>query len=105
MSHVNYLKKFANENDFEMIIESILFNVSGLIPDVTNLPDEETIEYVRKLKETWANLKYKYDGKTFHSAQWHFFKLRPQNFPTIRLAGGCRLVYKLLRRRSLLKNP
>jgi hypothetical protein len=94
---INYLKKFANENDLEMIVEAVLFNVSGLIPDVTKLPDAETIEYTRKLKEIWANLKYKYDGKTFHAAQWHFFKLRPQNFPTVRLAGGCRLVYKLLR--------
>ena len=94
---VSYLKKFAAENEFEIIMESILFNVSGLIPGVTNLPDEATIEYVRTLKETWANLNYKYDGKTFNAAQWHFFKLRPQNFPTIRLAGGCRLTYKLLR--------
>jgi hypothetical protein len=100
---VNYLKKFANENDLEMIVEAVLFNVSGLIPDVTKLPDEETIEYTRKLKEIWANLKYKYDGKTFHAAQWHFFKLRPQNFPTVRLAGGCRLVYKLLREDLLSK--
>lgn len=93
---VNYLNKFAGENNFERIIESILFNVSGLIPDVTKLPDEETIEYVRTLKETWANLKYKYDGRTYNAAQWHFFKLRPQNFPTVRLAGGCRIAYKLL---------
>ena len=100
---VNYLKKFAGENNFEQIIESILFNVSGLIPDVTKLPDEATIEYVRTLKETWANLNYKYDGKTFHSAQWHFFKLRPQNFPTIRLAGGCRFAYRLLHEDLYLK--
>jgi len=92
---VSYLNNFSGENDFERIVESILFNVSGLIPDVTRLPDEETIEYVRNLKEIWANLKYKYDGKTFHTTQWHFFRLRPQNFPTVRLAGGCRLLNKL----------
>jgi len=94
---VSYLKNFIGEHDFERIAESILFNVSGLIPDVTRLPDEETIEYVRNLKEIWANLKYKFDGKTYHTAQWHFFRLRPQNFPTVRLAGGCRLLYKLFR--------
>jgi hypothetical protein len=95
-ANIKYLKKFNSENELQFIIESVLFNVSGLIPDVSKLPDEETIEYVRKLKETWANLKYKYDGKFCNSVQWHFFKLRPQNFPTIRLAGGCRIVYKLL---------
>lgn len=100
---VDYLKKFTSEDNFNMIIESALFNVSGLIPDVTKLPDEETIEYIRQLKEIWANLKYKYDGKIFHAAQWHFFKLRPQNFPTIRIAGGGRLVYKLLRENLFYK--
>jgi hypothetical protein len=93
---INYLKKFSGENNLETIIESVLFNVSGLIPDVSNLRDDKTIEYIRKLKETWANLNYKFDGKTFHSVQWHFFKLRPQNFPTIRVVGGSRLVYKLI---------
>lgn len=94
--NIKYFRKFSGDNDLQMIVESILFNVSGLIPDVSNLPDTETIEYVRKLKENWANLKYKYDGKFCNAVQWHFFKLRPQNFPTIRLAGGCRIVYKLL---------
>jgi hypothetical protein len=94
--NINYLRKFYKENLFRLIIESILFNVSGLIPDITNLPDEDTIEYVRTLKETWSNLKFKYDGKIFNSTHWHFFKLRPQNFPTIRLAGGCRFVYKII---------
>jgi hypothetical protein len=96
MADINYLKKFSKEPDFEIILESILFNISGLIPEVSKLPDEVSIEYARKLKETWANLNYKFDCKTFHAAQWHFMKLRPQNFPTIRLAGGCRIIYKLL---------
>jgi hypothetical protein len=94
---INYLKKFENEPDYEIVLESILFNISGLIPDVSKLPDEVSIEYARKLKEIWANLHYKFDGKTFHSAQWNFMKLRPQNFPTIRLAGGSWIIYKLLK--------
>jgi hypothetical protein len=96
LADINFLKKFSNEPDFEIVLESILFNISGLIPEVSKLPDEVSIEYVRKLKEIWANLNYKFDGKTFHSAQWHFMKLRPQNFPTIRLAGGSKIIYKLL---------
>ena len=96
MADINYLKKFSREPDFVLILESILFNISGLIPEVSKLPDEESIDYARNLKEIWANLNYKFDGKIFHSAQWHFMKLRPQNFPTIRLAGGSKIIYKLL---------
>ncbi len=96
IADINYLKKYSKEPDFEFMLEAILFNISGLIPDVSKLSDEVSIEYARRLKEVWANLKYKYDNKTFHTAQWHFMKLRPQNFPTIRLAGGCKFIYKLL---------
>ena len=97
IADINYLKKFSNNPEFEFVLESILFNISGLIPDVSALPDEASIEYVRKLREIWANLPYKYDCKSFHSAQWHFMKLRPQNFPTVRLAGGSRMIYKLIK--------
>ncbi len=67
------------------------------MPDVHNLPDEETSEYTKKLAELWSGLKIAYDGNTFHAAQWHFFKLRPQNFPTIRISGGARILERLLK--------
>lgn len=89
-------KKIENKEDFTLIIESMLFNVGGLMPDIHNLPDEETSDYIKKLTEHWSEYKLLYDGEFYNSSQWHFFKLRPQNFPTIRLAGGARLVYRII---------
>lgn len=100
---IRFLDEFIQEEDFVFIAETILFNVAGLIPEVDSLPDEETTEYTRNLYQYWKKIASKYDGRTFHAANWHFFKLRPQNFPTIRIAGGARLLNKLLKE-NLVEN-
>jgi hypothetical protein len=94
---IRFFNTLIENEDFVSIAESVLYNVAGLIPDVESLPDEETTEYSRKIYQQWKKIAKKYDGRTFHSVNWHFFKLRPQNFPTIRIAGGARLLNRLLK--------
>ncbi len=95
-AEISFIKTFSDSNDFLLHLESALFSISGLLPDVPNLPDEETSGYTKKMYEYWAELKPKYDSRIFNAAQWHFFRLRPQNFPTIRIAGGVRIVNKII---------
>lgn len=76
--------------------ESILFNVSGLLPDVNKIPDEETSAYLRSLVESWSGIRNRYDGETFNHSEWNFFKLRPQNFPTVRIAAGARMLQLII---------
>jgi hypothetical protein len=85
-----------NKHDYVSTVESVLFNVGGLMPDINNLPDEEVSAYVKNMYEHWNEIKNKYDGRMFNSTQWHFFRIRPQNFPTIRIAGGARIINKLI---------
>ena len=85
-----------DRHDYVFTVESILINVAGLMPDINNLPDEEITFYVKKLYEHWNGIKNKYDGKMLNYSQWHFFRIWPQNFPTIRIAGGARIINKLV---------
>ncbi len=94
---LNFLKKFAKDEDFLLKLESIFFSISGLLPASDKIPDEETSEYVRHLVELWSVNKNDYDGRIFHSTQWNFAKLRPYNFPTVRIAGGVRLLCQVIR--------
>ncbi|HEX3074079.1 MAG TPA: DUF2851 family protein, partial [Ignavibacteriales bacterium] len=71
------------------LTESILFTVSGLL----NNKDDD---YVSSLRSNWSELKIKYDGETFEEADWNFFRLRPSNFPTLRIAAGARLAVRIL---------
>lgn len=83
-------------------LESILFNISGLLPAVDKIPDEETSDYLRTMAETWSGIRSTYDGETFNHSDWNFFKLRPQNFPTVRLAAGARML-NLILNKNLVK--
>lgn len=94
---LNFIKSFSGNDNYERYLESIFFNVSGLMPDVYNLPDEETSEYTKELAVIWNEIKNGYDSQVFHPAQWHFYKLRPQNFPTIRIAGGVKILNKMIK--------
>ncbi len=95
--NIDFILNYSGSDDFIMILESMLFNVSGLIPDIEQLPDEETSGYTKKLAEYWSNIKPSYDDKTYNAAQWNFFRLRPQNFPTVRIAGGARILQRMIK--------
>lgn len=97
------LSKYADIKFFKSIhelnretIESVLFNISGLFPEVTEIASEETSDYMRKSLDLWESVKDKYDSGILNKIDWNFFKLRPQNFPTIRIAAGARLLEKIL---------
>jgi len=101
--NIEFLKNYSTQENFDKVVASSLFNVSGLIPTEISFSDEATSEYVRELVETWDKVKDKYDGPTFYPESWHFFKLRPQNFPTLRIAGGSRLVQRIIENELIKK--
>jgi hypothetical protein len=95
--NVSFLNQYRSEENFDEIIESALFNVSGLLPSQPKFKEEATAEYLRKIYEIWNAVRDKYDGTTFNKEDWNFFKLRPPNFPTIRLTGGALLIGHILK--------
>ena len=68
-------------------LEALFFGVSGLLDD-----DFEDV-YPKELQRIWLYLKQKYQLKTLDQ-ELQFFKLRPDNFPTIRLAQLAALFHK-----------
>jgi hypothetical protein len=79
-------------------IQAMLFGVSGLLPQPGGQtkvcpPDLETRAYVTELRSLWEMLLPCLDVVPMKPEEWHFFRLRPINFPTRRLAA---LSYLLL---------
>ncbi len=93
---ISFLKKLGHDNNFNELVEAAYFHISGLVPEKITFPDKETESYVTQMNKSWDNIKRIYDCKTFDVTEWHFFKLRPQNFPTIRIAGGTRLLNDII---------
>jgi hypothetical protein len=69
-------------------IEALLFGQSGML---NNTIDDE---YSIKLKTEFKYLQKKYNLKPIEKHLWKFLRLRPANFPTIRLAQFANLIFK-----------
>ncbi|MEN8123944.1 MAG: DUF2851 family protein [Bacteroidota bacterium] len=61
-------------------LEALLYGQAGFLSD--NIDDN----YYHKLKTKYNFLKHKYSLEALGNSQFQFFRLRPNNFPTIRIA-------------------
>ena len=83
---MNILAKHKNSR-FQL--EALLFGASGLL-------NEELFgdDYFLKLREEFGFLLKKYDLKPVEAHLWKFMRLRPGNFPTIRIAQLAALIHR-----------
>lgn len=71
-------------------IEAMFFGVAGMLDDTsdTTLP-----EYYHKLSREYHYLKRKFALQSMEPHNWRFLRLRPQNFPHIRIAQLSMMYY------------
>lgn len=74
--------------DSLMHIEAILFGQSGLIP---SLPQDE---YTRALQIHYEFYKHKYKLQPIAVSLWNHLRLRPANFPSIRIAQFAKIIHE-----------
>ncbi len=82
---LKYLSKHKNNL---LQIEAMLFGQAGM------LNENYDNGYYKTLKNEYKFLKTKFDLKPIDSHLWKFLRLRPSNFPTIRIAQFAQLIYK-----------
>lgn len=70
-------------------VEALLFGQAGLLDNIT---DDDT--YVQSLVREYRFLQHKYQLHPLAASQWKFFRLRPSNFPTVRIAQLAALLYR-----------
>lgn len=68
------------------VMQAILFGAAGLLPSSRGLPHKENRILVRRLRRRWREVRRIVRRPLLHEADWLFFRLRPVNFPTARLA-------------------
>jgi len=94
--NLDFINKLGNDSDLHLRLETAFYYISGLAPKQETLQDNGKSNYVNKLVENWEIISRIYNGSLMDETEWHFFKLRPQNFPTIRIAGGIDILMQLL---------
>ncbi len=81
------LSILGKHKDNLLQIEALLFGQAGL------LPEETTDEYVLQLKAEYNFLRSKYSLQPIGKSQWKLLRLRPENFPHIRIAKFASLIH------------
>lgn len=69
-------------------VEALLFGQAGMLEE----PFRE--QYPSELAKEYRFLRHKYELVPISVAQWKFLRLRPANFPSVRLAQFAALVYQ-----------
>lgn len=83
------LKLLLKHADQPLQVEALLLGAAGMLDEAKT--DDE---YVTALKREFTLLERKYSlkGRKMHAAQWRFLRLRPANFPTLRIAQFAALI-------------
>ena len=80
--------------------DAYLFGTAGLLPSQTNIDlnsfSADDRSYVVDLETFWQEFPHKNKIKPLKTESWLFFRLRPQNFPTRRLAAASIFVLRFL---------
>lgn len=96
MKYFRHLDNTKSEEDKNLIYEAVLFGVAGLLPSISSVKTKESKTHVHKLKKIWKASKDTYKGELLNISEWQFFRLRPENFPTRRIAGAATLVEQII---------
>lgn len=82
------VKLLLKHADTPVQVEALLFGMAGFLDE-----DEEDGYYLILQREfSLLRQKYKLDGRMMKKVQWKFLRLRPANFPTLRLAQLAALI-------------
>lgn len=88
------------------LLQGMFFGTAGMLGHSEKGPSPPSIEvdqFLQRLKFYWCNFREKTHQNQMQFVEWQFFRLRPMNFPTVRIAGLCQ--YLLSRRHTGLLDP
>ncbi|PSQ98962.1 MAG: DUF2851 domain-containing protein [Bacteroidetes bacterium QS_9_68_14] len=76
-------------------LEALLLGLAGLLPEPSDLLDADraTADYATGLAERFERVRSKHDlAAPMERERWQFFRLRPANFPPLRIAQAAALL-------------
>lgn len=103
MLPLDVLSSFARKGDIHML-QALMLGTAGLLPNQRNKKNRECHSSgwgefeVGKLEQTWES--FGTVGR-IRKLNWHFFRVRPENLPTRRIAGASYLLSRYGGERTL----
>ena len=88
LSNILPFKTLLKHADNLLQVEAMLMGCAGF------LEEDFTEDYHMLLKREYSVMKAKFNLLTMPAERWKFMRMRPSNFPTIRLAQMAQLIHK-----------
>jgi hypothetical protein len=85
------IDKIKKLNPGRKELDAILFGLAGFLFDL-----RFKNEYIDELKFRWIELKDFLREEIANKSEWNFFRLRPPNFPTLRIAYSSGLLFEII---------
>ncbi len=84
----------ARQLDHAADVEAIFLGCAGLIPSPSDLldADRDTADYAMELRDRFERMNHQFELAPMPSTAWRFFRLRPANFPPLRIAQAAALL-------------
>jgi hypothetical protein len=82
------VKVLARHKNNLFQLEALLFGTAGF------LNEQYSDSYPEELRKEWSFLQKKYGLQSLQKHLWKFLRLRPANFPTVRIAQMAQLIFK-----------
>jgi hypothetical protein len=90
----------SRETPPAILLEAMFFGAAGFLsalPPPEKIPDAEIAAFLTPRLQMWESLQHALQIRPLRREAWQFFRLRPPNFPTRRLAGLAALLLKFYR--------
>jgi hypothetical protein len=101
---LDFLRQEVGEDEDSIDrIQAMLFGAAGFLGTKKIFKDDNARAYFRALQKTWQSLRKRYRREILHEADWQFFRLRPQNFPTVRLAAASIVLKEFLLKKDFFR--
>jgi hypothetical protein len=96
----------SRETPPAVLLDAMIFGAAGFFPvslSLEKIPDAEIAAFLTPRLQIWEPLQHALQIRPLRREAWQFFRLRPPNFPTRRLAALSALLLKFYRD-GLLEN-
>ncbi len=81
----------------ELLLDALLFGAAGFLVEHEAQAEAEIAAFIFPRKMLWEELRHTLQIRPLRLEVWRFFRLRPPNFPTRRLAALSQLILKFYR--------
>lgn len=90
-----FLIEYSGRENFADYLETYIWELSGLLPTLSELEDDESIRYIRKIKERWEEIRKYLHAAGISKHQWKTRGLRPNATVYIRIYSAVQIVSAL----------